>query len=78
MRGVTTGKVLACIELAAISDTVGRMWRHGSRQPQRADEADPAMLSLAELEFSSNAASPPLREFLGPISLPALILESAF
>jgi hypothetical protein len=43
MRGATRGKVLARIELAAISDTVGRMWRHGSRRPQLADETDPAL-----------------------------------
>jgi hypothetical protein len=43
MRGATRGEVLARIELTAISDTVGRMWRHGSRRPQLADETGPAL-----------------------------------
>jgi hypothetical protein len=32
------GRVLARIELVAISDTVGRMWRRGSSQLRPADD----------------------------------------
>jgi hypothetical protein len=41
MRGASRGRVLARIDLAAISDIVGRMWRRGSHQRRLADEIRP-------------------------------------
>jgi hypothetical protein len=51
------GEVLARIELAAISDTVGKMWRHGSSRRQLADETDPAPPHSPSWNQSSRAGS---------------------
>jgi len=38
MRGVTSGRALVRIELAAISDTDGRTWRRGSSLRRQGDD----------------------------------------